>query len=96
MLSDDAHKALIQFPLIVEDRLADLVHRPHPLRVVGVIDEPARKHFVAVSRRIKEVDGLASRDTVPGRADVEWNVVAGDDVGGLADLVPGSNENATW
>ena len=86
---DDAHEALVQFALIVEDRLADLIDRPHPLRVIGVIDEPTRENLIAVSRRIEEVDGLTSRDTVPGRADVEWNVVAGDDVGSLADLVPG-------
>src|SRR5260221_3830652 len=70
---DDAHEALVQFPLIVEDRLADLIHRPHPLRVIGVIDEPTREHFIAVPRWIEEVDGLAACDAVPGRADVEGN-----------------------
>ena len=33
--------------------------------------------------------GLASRDAVPGRPNIEWNVIACNDVGGLADLVPG-------
>jgi hypothetical protein len=33
---NDAHKALVQFPLIVEDRLADLVDRPDAFRVVPV------------------------------------------------------------
>ena len=26
---------------------------------------------------------------MPRRADVEWNIVSRDDIGGLADLVPG-------
>src|SRR5882724_6302792 len=86
---DDAHEALVQFPLIVEDRLADLIHRPHPLRVVGVIDEPAREDLVAVPRRIEEIDGLAPRDAMPGRADVEGNVISRDDISRLADLMPG-------
>jgi hypothetical protein len=61
---NDAHEALVQFPLIVEDRLANLINRPHALRVIGVIiDEPAREYLVAVSRRIEEVDRLASSST---------------------------------
>jgi hypothetical protein len=86
---NDAHKALVQFPLIVEDRLADLVDRPDALGVVRVIDEPAREHLVAVAGRVKEIDRLAAGDAVPRRADIERDVVARDDVGGLADLVPG-------
>jgi len=84
---DDAHEPLVQFALVVKDRLADLIHRPHALRVIGVIDEPAREYLIAVPRRIEEVDRLASRDAVPGRADVERNVIARDDIGGLPDLV---------
>src|SRR5205085_12170373 len=72
---DDANETFVQFPLVVEDRLPDLIHRPHPLRIVGIIDESAREDLIAVPRWIEEVDRLASRDTVSGRADVEWNVV---------------------
>src|ERR1700730_15410181 len=86
---DDAHEPLVQFALVVKDRLADLIHRPHPLRVIGVIDEPAREHLIAVPRRIENVDRLATRNPMPGRAYVERDVIARDDVGGLADLVPG-------
>src|SRR6516164_9312652 len=85
---DDAHETLVQFALVVEDRLTDLIHRPHALRVIGVIDEPTRKHLVAISRRVEEVDGLPSRDAVPGRPDVERNVIARNDIGSLAYLVP--------
>src|SRR5215469_7297725 len=86
---DDAHEALVQFPLIVENRLTDFIHRPHALWVIGVINEAARKHLIAVPRRIEEVNRLASRDAVSGRADVERNVIASNDVCRLADLVPG-------
>src|SRR5438128_9818145 len=34
---DDAHETWVQFALIVEDRLADLIDRPYALRVIGVI-----------------------------------------------------------
>jgi len=85
---NDAHKALVQFPLIVEDRLADLVDRPDALGIVRVIDEPAGEHLVAVAGRVKEIDRLAAGDAVPRRAYVERDVVARDDIGGLADLVP--------
>src|SRR5438132_6346932 len=86
---DDAHEALVQFPLIVEDCLTDLIDRPRSLRVIGVINEPTGEYLIAVTRRIKEVDRLAARDAVSGRPDVERSVIARDDVGGLADLVPG-------
>jgi hypothetical protein len=84
-----AHEALVQFPLIVEDRLAHLIHGPHALRVVGVINEPAREYLIAVPRRIKEIDRLTTGDAVSGRADIEWNVIARDDISRLPDLVPG-------
>ena len=86
---NDAHEPLVQFPLIVENRLADLVDRPHAFRVVRVIDKAAGEHLVAVAGRIKEIDRLAAGDAMPRRADIERDVVARDDVGGLADLVPG-------
>ena len=60
---NDAHEALVQFPLIVEDRLADLIHRPHALWVIRVIDEPTRKHLVAISRRVEEVSGISAYET---------------------------------
>jgi hypothetical protein len=82
---DDAHEPLVQFALVVKDRLADLIHRPHPLWVIGVIDEAAREHLIAVPRRIKEVDRLTTGDAMPGRADIERDVIARDDVRGLAD-----------
>ena len=93
---DDAHEPLVQFALVVEDRLANLIHRPHPLRVIRVIDEPAREYLIAVPRRIEKVDRLATRNPMPGRADIERNVIPRDDVRGLADLVPRIKENATW
>src|SRR5208283_6210445 len=86
---DDTHKALVQFALMVEDSLADLVDRPDPLQVVRVIDEPAQEHLVAVAGRIEEIDRLAARDAVARRADIERNIVTRNGVGGLADLVPG-------
>jgi hypothetical protein len=66
-----------------------LIDRPRSLRVIGVIDEAAREYLIAVPRRIEEVDRLASRNAVPGRADVERDVIARDDVRGLANLVLG-------
>src|SRR5690242_17652264 len=86
---DNAHEPLVQFALVIEYGLADLIHRPHSLRVIGVIDEPAREHLIAVPRRVEEVDRLASRDAVPGRAGVERTIIARDNGGGLPDLVPG-------
>src|SRR5437764_6440711 len=85
---DNAHEALIQFPQVIEDRLANLIDGPHPFRVIGIIDEPARKHFVAIARRIKEVNRLAACYAVSSRPDVERNIIARDNVGSLADLVP--------
>ena len=83
---NNAHEALVQFPLIVEDRVADLVDRPDALGVVRVIDEPAREHLVAVAGRVEEIDRLAAGDAVPGQADIERDVVTPDDIGRLADL----------
>jgi hypothetical protein len=83
-----AHEALVQFPLIVENCLTDLIDRPHGFRVIRVIDEPAREHLIAVPRRIKEIDGLASRNAMSSRPDVERNVIPRDDIRCLADLVP--------
>ena len=85
---NDAHKAFVQFPLIIEDRLADPIHRPNALRVIRVINEPTCKHLIAVPRRIKKVDRLASRDAMSGWADVERNVIASNDVSRLANLRP--------
>jgi hypothetical protein len=82
----DAHEALVQLTLIVEDRLADLIDRPYPLRIVGIVDKAAGEHFVAVAGRIEEINRLATRDAVAGRPDVERYVVARDDVGGLPRL----------
>src|SRR6516164_691208 len=86
---DNAHETLVQFALIVEDRLTDLIHRPYAFGVIGIINEAAREHLVAISSRVEEVDGLPSRDTVPGRRDVERNDIARNGIGSLANRVPG-------
>jgi hypothetical protein len=61
--------------------------------LLGITNEAAREHLVAISRGVEEVDGLASRDAVPSRPDVERNVIARDDISGLADLVPGYRQS---
>ena len=76
--------------LVIEDRLADLVDRPHARRIVGIVDEAAGEDFVAVAGRVKEIDCLtAACDAVAGRTDVERDIVPRDDVGRLSHFVPG-------
>ena len=75
--------------MIVKYCLADLVDRPDALWIIWIVDEPARKHLIAVTGRIEEIDRLATGDAVARWADIERDVVAGDNVRCLADLVPG-------
>ena len=84
----DTKEPIVQLFFVIKDALADLVRSPHAGRVVGVVAVATSKHLVAIARGIEEIDGLPARDAMPRRADVKRNVVAGDDVCGMADLVP--------
>ena len=96
---DNAHEAFVQFALVIEDRLTDLVDRPHARRIVGIIDEAAGEDFVAVAGRVKEIDCLTACNAVAGRTDVERDVVARDDRAMMSAACPtscqDSSENAT-
>src|SRR5580704_17619542 len=50
-LMRNTHEALVQFSLIVKDGFVDLIDRPHPLRIIRVLNESAREYLVTVARR---------------------------------------------
>src|SRR6266540_1493191 len=84
----EAKEPIVQLFLVIKDALADLVRGPHAGRVVGVVTVAAGEHLVAIARGIEEIDGLSARDAMSRRPDVKRDVVAGDDVCGMADIVP--------
>src|SRR6266436_878760 len=84
----DAKEPIVQLFFVIKDALADLVRGPHAGRVVRVVTVAAGEHLVAIARGIEEIDGLPAGDAMPRRPDVKRDVVAGDDVCGMADIVP--------
>jgi hypothetical protein len=67
---------------------AELVLGPGDRREVRVRAVAAGEDLVPDAERIEEVDGVAARHPVPGRALVDLHAVEGQDVGGLPDPVP--------
>src|SRR5271165_4178714 len=85
---NDAQESFVELALVVEDSLADLGLVPGAGRQVGVISVAAGEHLVAIAGRVEEVDRLAAGDAVAGRADIDRNIVAGDDIGRVAHRLP--------
>src|SRR6202158_1001094 len=85
---DHPKEPIVQLFFVIKDALADLIRRPYPRRVVGVIAVAAGEHLVAIARGIEEIDRLPARDAMPRRPDIKRDAVAGDDVCGMADIVP--------
>jgi hypothetical protein len=48
----------------------------------------AGEDLVPISRWIKEINRLPPGDAMPGRSDIERDVVAGDHIGGMTDVTP--------
>src|SRR5271166_4364663 len=71
----NVNEAFVDFAIIIEDRLADLIHRPGDHRAIGVVYITAGKHLVAITRRIEEVDRKSARDAVAARAIVQRHFV---------------------
>src|SRR5580693_9857721 len=84
----EPQEALADDVLVVEEPAAELVLGPGDRREVRVRAVPAGEHLVPDAERVEEVDGVAAGHPVPGRALVDLHAVEGQDVGGLAYLVP--------
>src|SRR6266508_7004132 len=69
------HEALVEVSLVVEDRPADVVLGPGDRREVGVGTVATGEALVAGSQRVEEIDGVATRDPVARRPDVDLHAV---------------------
>ncbi|WP_434061750.1 hypothetical protein, partial [Acinetobacter baumannii] len=63
------HESFVENAVVVKDRLAQLVGGPGHRFVVRVVVISPAEHFVAVTGRVEEVDGLAVSEAVAGWAD---------------------------
>src|SRR5436309_8611815 len=88
LLGVEPQEALADDVLVVEQPAAELVLGPGDAGEVRVRAVPAGEDLVPDAERVEEVDRVAARHPVPGRALVDLHAVEGEDVGGLADLVP--------
>ena len=74
---------------MVEDAGPQLVFGPGRDRTIRLREvAEAREGLVAVAARVEEVDGLAARDAVAGRCDVDAGPGLGHHVGRLQHVMP--------
>ena len=72
----------------VENRLADLIRRPSNAGKIRIGHIAAGEHFIAVAIRSEEIDRRAARDAVAGRAEIDFHVVAAQDISSSENIVP--------
>src|SRR6202044_461477 len=82
------HETVVELALVVEDRPACVVLGPGDHREVRIWPVPAGEDLVAGAERVEEVDGRATGDPMPGRADVAGDAVVGQDGGGVPAVGP--------
>ena len=78
---DNGQEGLVQLAIMIENRGSKLGFRPCDRAFVGIVGIAARENFVAIARRIEEINRLAARDAVTGGADVDRCFRARENVG---------------